>query len=121
MPKMVAYCGLVCSDCPTFLATKNNDDAAREKTAAMYVKKFGFEITPEEINCEGCLAVGGRLLGYCGTCKIRKCCSEKGLENCAVCDEQPCEHLDNFHNFSSWAKASYDRLKEKSRPCAGNL
>ena len=40
MPKMIAYCGLVCSNCPTFLATKNDDDAAREKTAAAYLDKL---------------------------------------------------------------------------------
>ncbi len=39
MSKMIAYCGLVCSDCPTFLATRNDDDAAREKTADLYAEK----------------------------------------------------------------------------------
>jgi hypothetical protein len=33
---MIAYCGLVCSNCPAFLATKNNDNTAREKVAAFY-------------------------------------------------------------------------------------
>ena len=46
---MIAYCGLVCSSCPTFLATQNDDDAAREKTAAFYSKKFGFNLKPEDI------------------------------------------------------------------------
>jgi Protein of unknown function (DUF3795) len=33
MSKMITYCGLVCSDCPTFLATQNDDDVARQETA----------------------------------------------------------------------------------------
>jgi len=31
---MIAYCGLVCSDCPTFLATRNDDDVVRAKEEA---------------------------------------------------------------------------------------
>ncbi|KJS16181.1 MAG: hypothetical protein VR69_09780 [Peptococcaceae bacterium BRH_c4b] len=113
MSKMIAYCGLVCSNCPTFLATKNDDDVARAKTAAFCAEKFGFDLKPEDINCEGCLTVGGRLIGYCQTCGIRQCCSERGLENCALCEEQPCEKLKKFHKFSPDAKASFDALKKE--------
>ena len=59
MSQMIAYCGLVCSSCPTFLATRNDDDLARERTAAFYAEKFGFNLKPEEINCDGCLAREG--------------------------------------------------------------
>jgi hypothetical protein len=110
MDEMVAYCGLVCSDCPTFQATKNDDDAAREKTAALSSEKFGFNLKPEDINCDGCLSNGGKLIAYCQTCKIRKCCRDKGLDNCAVCDEQTCEKLLKFHEFSPDAKAQFNSL-----------
>jgi hypothetical protein len=113
MAKMIAYCGLVCSDCPTFLATQNDDDEAREKTAALYAQKFGLQFRKEEINCDGCLSEGGRLIGYCHTCEIRRCCREKGLENCARCPEQPCDHLRRFLEFSSDAKASFEALKNR--------
>ena len=110
MSKMIAYCGLVCSSCPTFLSTQNDDDVAREKTAAFYSDKFGFNLKPEEINCDGCLSEGGKLIGYCQSCEIRKCCREKGLDNCAACEEQPCEKLMKFHEFSPDAKASFKAL-----------
>ncbi|HUW65472.1 MAG TPA: DUF3795 domain-containing protein [Spirochaetia bacterium] len=64
MSRMIAYCGLVCSDCPAFLATQNDDDAAREKTAAMYAEKYGFSLKAGDINCDGCVTVGGRLIEY---------------------------------------------------------
>jgi len=32
MNKIVAYCGLVCSDCPAYIATQANDRAALERT-----------------------------------------------------------------------------------------
>ena len=110
MVKMIAFCGLVCSDCPTFLATKNDDDAARAKTAAFYSEKFGFDLKPEDINCDGCLSKGEKLIAYCQTCDIRKCCSEKNQDNCAVCDEHPCDKLTKFHKFSPDAKACFDSL-----------
>lgn len=111
MPGMIASCDLVCSKCPTFLATQNDDDVARAKTAALYAEKFGLHFKPSEINCDGCLTIGGRQIGYCRVCTIRKCCIEKGFTNCASCAEAPCEDLLAFHKFSSEAKASFDALK----------
>jgi hypothetical protein len=110
MPSMIAYCGLVCSECPTFIATKHDDDVAREKTAAYYAEKFGFNLLPEEINCDGCLSEGGKLIGYCRSCEIRTCARAKSMANCAVCEEQPCEKLTKFHEFSPVAKKSFDAL-----------
>lgn len=113
MSRMIAYCGLICSACPTFLATKNDDDVAREKTAALYAEKFGLDLKPEDINCDGCKSVGGKLIGYCQACEIRRCCRGKGLDNCTLCDEQPCGHLMKFHEFSPDAKACFEALKEE--------
>lgn len=110
MEKIVAYCGLVCSSCPAFLATQNDDDAAREKTAAYYAQKYGLNLKPEEINCDGCKSETGRLIGYCSACEIRKCNRDKDLDGCAVCDASPCEKLLKFHEFSPEARAAYDAL-----------
>jgi len=114
MQEMIAYCGLVCTKCPTFLATQNDDDIAREKTAAFISEKYGLNFKPEEINCDGCLSSGARLIGYCNTCEVRKCAITKSVENCSVCDEQPCEKLKKFHEFSPDAKASFESLVGKS-------
>jgi hypothetical protein len=35
---------------------------------------------------------------------------EKKLDARAVCDEQPCEKLKRFHEFSADAKAGFDTL-----------
>jgi len=59
--KMIACCGLICLSCPAFLATRN-DDVARAKTAAHFLEKFGFNFKTEDINCDGCLSEGGKLL-----------------------------------------------------------
>ncbi|MBN2243467.1 MAG: DUF3795 domain-containing protein, partial [Acidobacteria bacterium] len=31
MEKMIAYCGLTCTDCDAFKATQNNDDKLRQE------------------------------------------------------------------------------------------
>ena len=113
MSKMIAYCGLVFSECPTFLATQNDDDVARQKTADLYAEKFGINLKPEDINCDGCKSEGGKLIGYCQSCDIRQCCREKGLENCAHCNDQSFEKLTQFHEFSTDAKASFEALKKE--------
>ena len=110
MSKTIAFCGLSCAECPTFIATRNDDDEARVKTAAMYADKFGFDLKPEEINCDGCHSESGNLISYCRTCAIRKCGQNKGIDNCTACNEQPCQKLIDFHTFSPEAKSSYDDL-----------
>ena len=113
MKQMIAYCGLVCSSCPTFLATQNDDDDAREKTAALYSEKFGFNFTPKEINCDGCTSEEGKLIGYCQSCEIRKCARTKQIQSCMVCPEQPCDKLIKFHEFSQDAKNSFEAMMRK--------
>ncbi len=109
---MIAYCGLVCSQCPTFLATQADNDAARERTAASYAQKFGLRLKKEEINCDGCRSEGGRLIGYCRVCEIRRCGRDRGLEHCGLCPDQPCEKLARFHEFSPEAKAAFEAFKK---------
>jgi hypothetical protein len=107
----VAYCGLVCSECPTFLATQADDDAARARTAAMYAETFGFSLKPEEIDCDGCKCEGGTLIAYCRACVIRECCRSRGYDTCALCLDEPCASLTEFHAFSPAAKAAFEALK----------
>lgn len=111
MSEMIAYCGLVCASCPTYLATQADDDQARARTAAYYAERFGLKLKPEDINCDGCLSQGGRLIGYCLSCEIRACAREKGLAGCAACAEAPCERLAKFHSFSPEAKASFEEMR----------
>jgi len=115
MKEMIAYCGLVCTSCEQFIATQNDDDVAREKAAKRIAEKFGLYFKPEEINCDGCLSSGGRVIGFCNTCEVRKCGIANSVENCSTCDEQPCDKLNKFHAFSPDAKASFEALLKKNR------
>ena len=113
MDKIIGVCGITCTDCPAYKATHSDDDAERKRVAEMWSKEFKAEIKPEDINCHGCLSNGEKLIAYCQSCKIRKCCRDKGLDNCATCDEQPCEILLKFHEFSPDAKAQFNSLVKR--------
>ena len=74
---MVAVCGLDCSKCGAFLATKENDDQKRAEVGHDWSRLFKVEVEPEDINCDGCLSDGGRVFNYCKVCEITKCGKEK--------------------------------------------
>lgn len=87
MNKMIAYCGLDCEQCDAYIATKNNDQALREKTAKLWSELNNATILPEHINCEGC-RVDGRKTVYCESlCAIRQCALKKGVTTCGECPE----------------------------------
>lgn len=113
MNEMIAYCGIHCTQCPTFLATQNEDDREREKVAGMWSKQFKMELQAKDINCDGCLASGGRLFSYCQVCEIRTCCREKGLENCAHCDDYACEKLTAIFGLAPYAKESLEKIRSR--------
>lgn len=87
MKQMIAYCGLDCEVCSAYLATVNNDQELREKTAKQWSEWNKHLIKPEEINCEGCRADGIKFV-YCDRlCGIRRCALKKGVETCGDCAE----------------------------------
>ena len=49
-----------CETCDARIATLTNDNALREKTAALWTKLNGVTITPEMINCTGCRVMGAK-------------------------------------------------------------
>ena len=112
MDKMIAFCGINCSECAAFLATQKDDNEERKKTAELWSKEFNADIKQEDINCEGCLSEGENIFSHCKVCEIRKCGQEKGLENCAHCSEYACEKLDNFFKIAPDGKATLDEIKK---------
>jgi hypothetical protein len=113
MDEMIAFCGLACNECGAFLATKADDDAKRAEVAQLWSKEFKVDINPEDINCEGCLAEGENLFNYTKVCEIRKCGKEKGLLNCAHCNDFACEKLEKFFEMAPDAKKRLDEIRAK--------
>lgn len=67
MNQLIGCCGLDCEKCDARVATVTNDDALREKTAALWTKLNGVTITPEMINCTGIILIDSGLLWGLGT------------------------------------------------------
>ncbi len=96
MPKkMRAYCGLLCTECPAYVALRTDDHALRTRTAQRWSGP-DYSVTPEEVACDGCKSEGGKLFKQCTVCSVRQCCSSKRLENCAFCSKYPCGNLEQL-------------------------
>jgi hypothetical protein len=98
MGKMIAYCGIDCGKCEAFIAKKENNNEIRKKYAKELSERFDIEVLPETVNCDGCPS-SGEHMGYCSMCNIRDCCNDKGIENCAFCDDYVCEKLEKVYTF----------------------
>ncbi len=86
--QLIACCGLNCESCEARIATVNNDDELREKTAQKWSEMNNTkEITAATINCMGCRTDGIKF-SYCSDyCEIRKCVNQKGFDTCRDCEE----------------------------------
>lgn len=111
--KIIAKCGLVCSECPAYIATQKNDDVLRAETAKKWSEMFKFDIKAADIICDGCPSDTGRLFNYCATCEIRKCASEKKVATCADCPEYSCQKLDDFLVQVPEARKMLEGLRNK--------
>ena len=113
MERIVAYCGIVCSDCKGYLATQADDWSALEAVAAEARANFGVaDATAESVRCDGCLSATGVKIGYCSACAIRACGVQKGVANCAHCaDYGTCETLQGFLTHASGAKETLDAIR----------
>lgn len=109
MEKIIAFCGLICSECPAYLATQKNDDAERRKVAEMWSKEFNADMSFEDINCDGCIS-NERVFHHCNVCEIRLCGKEKGIPNCGYCDDYACEKLSKFFEMVPDAQKVLDKI-----------
>ena len=113
MDKMIAYCGINCAGCPSYLATQKDDDSLRKQVKDLWKNQFNVDLKLEDINCDGCKG-GGKLGFYCKVCGIKKCAERKNLENCANCEDYACNKLTNLFQMlpSGYsAKETLDEIK----------
>jgi hypothetical protein len=111
MKDEIAYCGIKCHRCIKFegkhaenarkmLASINESgldkwqahDPKDEDFSYPDVKK-GLVWFEKSMRCAGCHAGGGN-----PGCAIRECGRAKGVENCGLCAEMPCEKVRKFRD-----------------------
>ena len=66
MSKMIAYCGLLCRECPIYRAAREVDKVKKAEMISEIVRlcktHYGVDYRDEDINaCDGCSAESGRL------------------------------------------------------------
>ncbi len=112
MSTIISFCGMECSSCPAYIATQENNDELRKKTAEEWAKLFKMDVSPEDINCDGC-TVEGAHSAYCNICEIRKCGTDRGLQSCAFCDDYGCEKLVKVHQMEPACRKRLDELRSR--------
>jgi hypothetical protein len=87
--QIISFCGDVCSLCPRYVATLNNDTEALKKFAALWFR-LGFRpevIDPEQMKCYGCNRDMACSNG------INNCIHLKKINNCGECQHFPCDKI----------------------------
>jgi hypothetical protein len=111
--RMIAYCGLVCSECPAYIATQADDMEALARVAAQWSEEYNAEFTAQNCICDGCTS-DGRLSSYAasGGCPVRVCAVERGVINCAYCDDYGCDKITHFFSFATEAKTTLEEIRQ---------
>ena len=114
---LIAYCGLDCMECPTYIAAQTGDRALQEKTAREWSQKYAAftgrdDLRAEEMVCDGCTAVDERVFVGCRVCPMRKCARKHAYATCAECGRfESCKPLNGFFTQASEAKARLETLR----------
>ncbi len=88
MSEMLARCGYRCDLC----AARSPDPSIRQRLVDGWRKFYGHtRYTVDNVQCDGCQCDNGRLADI--NCQVRPCVIEKGIPNCAHCDDFVCDKL----------------------------
>jgi hypothetical protein len=108
--KIVAVCGLICSDCKIYNAPKN---PAIAKELVEYFEGRWENVKMEDFHCNGC-----RDEEDCWSeeCWIRDCCvNDNNLNYCYECQKFPCEKLNGWASENKKYTDALDNLNEMKK------
>lgn len=113
MNNIVAYCGVLCTECPVYIAARNNDIDEMKKLAEEYSSP-NYIIKPEEVVCEGCCNNSKKKFKFCNECEIRMCGLDKMIKNCGYCSEYPCKKLNKSFEMCPENRKRLNEAREKN-------
>lgn len=112
MGKIIAFCGLICWECPVYIATKTDNEESKEKLAKEY-STDSFKFEKDDMTCTGCHSTEGVNEKMCVECPMRKCGMEKKITHCTECNEYPCQHIVGYVPAGSENRRTLNRLVKK--------
>lgn len=106
----ISYCGLLCNECPIYIATKNNDNEMKAKLALDYSNEH-CAFVQTDMNCEGCFSIKNKDSKMCGGCKIRQCADTKNHgRNCGYCLDYPCKIIEEYYPIGCENRIRLDNI-----------
>ena len=57
--------------------------------------------------CAGCLVTKGECLKLGHPCRVYKCCDDRNIKFCGLCDEYPCEFMEK--KITAWDPNAIER------------
>jgi hypothetical protein len=108
MTGRISACGVICTDCPAYLAGQAKDPAARARVATAWHDLYGLNFGADVISCGGCFGSDEDLFFTSRKCAARRCCQARALPHCAECPARPCADLER-------AQSVWDGLEERAQ------
>ena len=117
--RIIAFCGILCSECEAYKATQSGDQAELERVAAAWHEQFSPDITAAAIICDGCLATQGPRCSYCAECPIRACAIDRGVQSCAHCADYGCSMIEQFLSHAPEMRKTLDEMRATFQRTSG--
>ena len=93
MKEEISCCGFRCKICPMY-KNKAEDKQFLQRISDGFFKYYGFRLPLDNLYCDGCTPENCENPKKIDTeCPVRPCVLEKGIPNCAYCDQYICEKL----------------------------
>jgi hypothetical protein len=101
--RIVAPCGISCTNCQAYLATQSNDMEKLQEVAERWSREDE-RYEAKDLLCDGCFSE--RLHTFCAECEVRECAIQNGHAICSLCTLYPCDRLNDL--WSSFIDTSID-------------
>lgn len=109
--KLIAYCGLVCTECPAYIATQDGDPEKLSELAREWSSEE-LPLAAQDCLCSGCRG-DGLLASFVGQCEIRNCALGRGVATCGHCADYPCSRLEESLQRIPQTKAVLDEIASR--------
>jgi hypothetical protein len=103
----IGVCGDNCSCCPRYIATQEGSIEELRKVKELWVR-LGFrdpDFPDQDMTCFGC-----RPENKCAYYEVRSCAYGKGIDNCGLCQDYPCELINAVFEKSENVKFHASRV-----------